>query len=117
MNAMIRAFAATLLACAAAYAQDFPSKPLKLIVADGPGSVSDVRARIIAGRLAEGVGQPVVVENRPGASMAIAAEAAAVAAPDGYTLFLGNVVTHSLNPHLFKTLNYKPEDFVPVTLV
>ena len=117
MKAMIRTFAAALLLAAAAHAQDFPSRPLKLIVADGPGSVSDVRARIIAGRLAEGVGQPVVVENRPGGSMAIAAEAASVAAPDGYTLFLGNVVTHSLNPHLFKSLNYKPEDFAPVTLV
>ena len=100
-----------------AHAQSYPNKPLKLIVADGPGSVSDVRARVIAAKLGDGLGQAVVIENRPGGSMAIAAEAAAAAPPDGYTLFLGNVVTHSLNPFLFKSLAYKPDDLVPVTMV
>ena len=115
---MKRWFLAAVLAVSlAAHAQAFPAKPLKLIVADGPGSVSDVRARIIAARMSEGLGQPVVIDNRPGGSMAIAAEAAATAPPDGYTLFLGNVVTHSLNPFLFKSLAYRPEDFIPVTLV
>ena len=100
-----------------AHAQDYPSRPLKLIVADGPGSVSDVRARAIGAKMQEGLGQPVVIENKPGGSMAIAAEAASVSAPDGYTIFLGNVVTHSLNPFLFKELKYKPEDLAPVTMV
>jgi tripartite-type tricarboxylate transporter receptor subunit TctC len=98
-------------------AQVYPDRPLKLIVADGPGSDSEVRARLIAAKLGEGLGQPVVIENKPGGSMAIAAETAATSAPDGYTLFLGNVVTHSLNPFLFKSLAYNPTDLVPVTLV
>ena len=103
---------------AAALAQAFPTKPLRLIVADGPGSVSDIRARQVAVKLGEFLGQPVVIENRPGASMTLAADMAARSAPDGYTLFLANVVTHSLNPLLMKSLPYKPiEDFKPVTLL
>jgi tripartite-type tricarboxylate transporter receptor subunit TctC len=104
----------------AAHAQPaapYPSHPLKLIVPDGPGSVSDVRARQVASRLGEFLGQPVVVENRAGGSMMIGAEVAARSPADGYTLFFGNIVTHSLNPMLFKTLNYRPEDFTPVTSV
>ena len=97
--------------------QPFPSKPLKMIVPDGAGSVSDLRARQIAGRLGEILGQPVVVENRVGGSMMIGAEAAARSPADGYTLFFGNIVTHSLNPMLFKSLSYKPEDFTAVTMV
>jgi tripartite-type tricarboxylate transporter receptor subunit TctC len=101
-----------------AWGQAYPSKPVKLIVADGPGSVSDLRARQIGAKLGDALGQPVVIENRPGGSMVIAAEAAARAAPDGYTLFLGNVVSHSINPSQFRTLPYRPDrDFVPVTLV
>ena len=112
---------ALLLACslgASAQAQQaYPAKPVKLVVPDGAGSVSDLRARQIATRLGELLGQPVVVENRAGGSMMIGAEAAARAPADGYTLFFGNIVTHSLNPMLFKTLPYKPEDFVAVTMV
>ena len=100
-----------------ALGQPYPNKPLKLIVADGPGSVSDLRARQIANKLGELLGQPVVVENRAGGSMIIAAEAAARSPADGYTLFLGNIVTHSLNPMLFKSLPYKPEEFIPITSV
>ena len=116
-----RSFGVFLLAlgvvCSAA-AQPYPSRPLKLIVADGPGSISDLRARQIGAKLGEALGQPVVIENRPGGSMVIAAEAAARAVPDGYTLFLGNVVSHSINPFQFRTLPYRPdEDFAPVTLV
>ena len=105
------------VAAIAAQGQPYPSKPLKLIVADGPGSASDMRARVIGAKLGEALGQPVVVENRPGGSMIIGAEAAAKSAPDGYTLFFGNIVTHSLNPYLFKTLSYNPDDLAPVTLV
>jgi tripartite-type tricarboxylate transporter receptor subunit TctC len=100
-----------------ARAQDYPSKPIRLIVADGPGSVSDVRARQLAARMTEGLGQTVVVENKPGGSMTIAAESAVNAPPDGYTIFLGNVVTHSLNPFLFRKLSYNPDTLVPVTMV
>jgi tripartite-type tricarboxylate transporter receptor subunit TctC len=113
------AWGAILLAMGlAAHAQPYPAKPIRLIVADGPGSISDLRARQIGAKLGDALGQPVVIDNRPGGSMIIAAEAAARSAPDGYTLFLGNVVTHSLNPHQFRTLTYRPdEDFTPVTLI
>ncbi len=117
MKAAIASLCVAAAAVFAAHAQDYPNRPVKLIVADGPGSVSDVRARLIAAKMTEGLGQSVVIENKPGGSMAIAAEAAATAAPDGYTIFLGNVVTHSLNPFLFKALAYNPADLVPVTLV
>ena len=118
MNALARCAAVAAAAISlAASAQDYPNRPVRLIVADGPGSVSDVRARAIAAKMQEGLGQPVVIENKPGGSMTIAAESAAIAPPDGYTIFLGNVVTHSLNPFLFKELKYKPEDLAPVTMV
>jgi tripartite-type tricarboxylate transporter receptor subunit TctC len=96
----------------------YPSKPLTFIVPDGIGGVIDLRARQIAPKLAEALGQPVVVENRPGGNMFVGAQAAAHAPNDGHTLFFGNFATHSLNPWLFKSLPYRPdEDFIPVTLV
>jgi tripartite-type tricarboxylate transporter receptor subunit TctC len=99
-------------------AQPFPSKPLRFILADGAGGPTDLRARQIGARLSEYLGQPVVIDNRPGGNMMIAAEAAAKAPADGYTLFMGNVVTHSLNPWLFRTLPYRPnQDFAPITMV
>jgi tripartite-type tricarboxylate transporter receptor subunit TctC len=107
----------SIVACEA-WAQTYPAKPLRLIVADAPGGSSDLRARQVAPKLGEALGQPVMIDNRPGGSMIIAAEMAARAAPDGYTLFLGNVVTHSLNPLVFKSLPYRADrDFVPVTLI
>ena len=109
----------SLLACAtAATAQTYPSKPIRFIVPDGPGSVGDLRARQIGTKLTEQLGQSVVIDNRPGGSFIIGAEAAAKSPADGYTIFLGSIVTHSLNPLLFKSLPYRPnEDFVPVTML
>lgn len=102
----------------AAAAQTFPSKPIRFIVPDGPGSVSDLRARQLATKLSEQLAQGVVIDNRPGGSFIVGAEAAAKAPADGYTIFLGSIVTHSLNPLLFKSLPYRPnEDFTPVTLL
>src|SRR5688572_16752087 len=87
MNAWFCCLAGVLLGMSTgAPAQEYPSRPLKLIVADGPGSVGDSRSRVIAARLSEFMGQPVMVENKPGGNMAIAAQAAASSAPDGYTL-------------------------------
>ena len=117
---MTRAFAValSLLIGSSAFAQTYPSKPVRLIVADGPGGPSDLRALQLGVKLGEALGQAVVVDNRPGGSMIIAAEAAARAPADGYTLFLGNLITHSINPLLFKTLPYRADrDFIPVTLV
>ena len=109
--------AALLLVALAAAAQPYPNRPVKLIVPDGPGSAPDIRARQLSAKLQEVLGQPVVIDNRPGGSMIIGAEAAAKSPPDGYTLFMGNSTTHALNPALFKSLPYRDEDFIPITLV
>lgn len=98
-------------------AQPYPSKAIRFIVPDAPGGVSDLRSRQLGAKLSEQIGQSVVIDNRPGGSFIIGAEAAAKAPADGYTIFLGSIVTHSLNPLLFAKLPYKPDDFVPVTLL
>lgn len=98
-------------------AQTYPSKAIRFIVPDAPGGVSDLRSRQLGAKLSEQIGQSVVIDNRPGGSFIIGAEAAAKAPADGYTIFLGSIVTHSLNPLLFAKLPYKPDDFVPVTLL
>lgn len=118
MRSLLLAAVLALLPAHPALAQPFPNRPLKLIVPDGPGTAPDIRARQLGAKLQETLGQPVVVDNRPGGSMIIGADSGAHAAPDGYTLFLGNVITHSVNPHLFKALPYRPdEDFIPVTML
>ena len=97
----------------------YPNKPIRLVVPFAPGGASDLVARIIAPRWSELAGQNILVENRAGASGNIGLETAAKSAPDGYTLFLGNVGTTAINPHLYKTtLSVVPtRDFVPITQV
>jgi tripartite-type tricarboxylate transporter receptor subunit TctC len=107
---------AGLLVALAAGAQDWPAKPVRFIVPYPPGGGTDVVARIVQPPLAEALGQPVVIENRGGAGGAVGTEAAAKAAPDGYT-FLFTLSSHTINPLLYK-LNFDIErDFAPVTLV
>ena len=89
---------------------------MKILVGAGPGGTADLYARIIAQELSKSLGQPFVVENRPGASSTIAAGAVAKAAPDGYTLLLGASNTHAINPHLIKTAYDHVKDFSAVTL-
>ena len=109
--------AALLLAATAALAQAFPTKPVTLMVPFAPGGGSDTVARIIQPKLSERLGQPVLVENRPGASGAIATNAVAKATPDGHTLFL-SWDTHAINAAVIKDLPYDTfKDFVPVTLL
>ena len=99
-----------------AVAQDWPAKPVRFIVPYPPGGGTDVIARIVQNRLSEALGQPVVIENRGGAGGAVGTEAAAKAAPDGYT-FLFTLSSHTINPLLYK-LSYDVErDFAPVTLI
>lgn len=115
---MSRPIFALLLAIAAstAAAQDWPAKPIRFIVPFPPGGGTDVIARIVQNRMSEGLGQPIVIENRGGAGGAIGTEAAAKAAPDGYT-FLFTLSSHTINPLLYK-LNYDVErDFVGVSLI
>jgi tripartite-type tricarboxylate transporter receptor subunit TctC len=110
--------AAALCAAAAAQAQPYPSKPIHLIVPFPPGGGNDTVARAIAQEVGPDLGQPLVVDNRPGAGGSVGAELAAKAPPDGYTLFLAGVGSHAVNPNLHARLPYDPvSDFAPVTLL
>lgn len=101
-----------------AQAGAFPSRPLRMVVAFGPGSGSDIVARLMAEDMHASLGQPVVVENKPGASAQIAAEFVAKSPPDGYTLLLTTNTAHSANPFLFRKLNYDPlRDFTQIARV
>lgn len=98
-------------------AQDFPSRPLKLVVPQPPGGGFDTVARQLADKLGPLLGQPVVVENRPGAGTLVGTESVARAPADGYTLLLGGLSNIALNPGLYPKLSYDPQkDFVPVGL-
>ena len=104
------------VAAAGAAAQDWPAKPLRLIVPFAPGGVTDNAARVVAEPLAKRLGQGVVVENRPGASGNIGTQAVAQAEPDGYTLLLGFDGTMVINPHVFPRVGFDTmKDFAPVT--
>jgi tripartite-type tricarboxylate transporter receptor subunit TctC len=99
-------------------AQSWPTKPVRLIVPYPPGGGNDNLARIFAQKLGEKLGQPFVVENKPGAGTLIGTEAAAKAPGDGYTLLLSSIVTHALAPALYAKVPYDPvKDFTPVTVL
>jgi tripartite-type tricarboxylate transporter receptor subunit TctC len=102
-----------------AFAQGgYPSKPVRFIAPFPPGGATDTLCRVLAQKLSDGLGQPVTVDNRPGASGNIGHELAMKAPPDGYTLLLTNSSTLTTNPHLFKSLPFDPiADFMPVSLV
>jgi tripartite-type tricarboxylate transporter receptor subunit TctC len=103
---------------AASAADEWPNKPLKLIVPFPPGGAADAVGRIVAEKLGEALKQPVVVENKAGAGTAIAADAAAKSAPDGYTLSLAPAGQLTILPHLNKAIPYDPfKSFAPVSLV
>jgi tripartite-type tricarboxylate transporter receptor subunit TctC len=108
---------AALVAGFAAHAQSFPSKPIHVIIPFVAGGSSDIVGRAIAGKFQDLLGQPGVVENKPGANGAIAAEYVATSAPDGYTVLVGSIGVFSINSALFRDLRYDPvKDFVPLTL-
>ena len=101
-----------------ALAQEYPSRPIRLLVGFAAGGSTDVFARAIAPRLQALLGQPVVIENRPGAGGNIATEATARSAPDGYTLLLGTIGPLAINPTLYGNLSFDPlKDLTPVSLV
>src|SRR3954465_6861188 len=113
---MNRFLAVLLIACATAAAAQ--NKPVRMVVAYPPGGGIDVMGRQIAEKLTAAWGQPVVVENRPGANTIVAAEAVAHAAPDGSTMLLTTDATFSINPHLYAKLPYDAQrDFIPVTML
>ena len=106
----------TLLFAPLAQAQDYPARPVRMLVPYGPGGATDIIARIVAARLGEALGQSFVVENRPGANGNLALEAVAKAPADGYTLLVGNVSTNAINENIYAaSLSIKPSrDFAGV---
>ena len=120
MHSIRIAFAAALAAIFSlpcAHAQVYPAKPVRLIVPYPAGGGTDFFARAVGAQLATQFGQPVIVENKPGAATAIGAQEVAKSPADGYTLLLGDTGTFSVNPSLYKKLTYDPvKDFAPVTM-
>src|SRR5881396_4145553 len=107
-----------LLLSGAAAAQEWPAKPVRMIVPYAAGGLPDTMARILGTRLGEAIGQQVVVENRGGAGGIAGTEAVAKSAPDGYTLLVADVGQVAINPHLFSKLPYQPlKDLAPVSLI
>src|SRR5260370_3436568 len=95
-----------------------PTRPLQLVVTVPPGGAADFVARIIAAKLADALGQPVIVANRGGAAGTTAAAGVAKSDPDGYTLLLNTIATHGIGPHLYANLPYDPvKAFAPVILL
>src|SRR5437763_7646015 len=95
-------FSTILLAATLAHGEPYPTKPIHLIVPFPPGGGNDTVARAIAQQISPELGQPVVIDNKPGAGGAVGAELAAKSAPDGYTLFLAGVGSHVVNPNVHK---------------
>ena len=111
-------FASLLLAATPAIAQDYPTKPIVLVVPFAPGGSSEVLARLIGQKLTEAWKQQVVIDNKPGAAGNIAMELVQRARPDGYTLILGHVGTLAVNPAMFAKLPYDPvKGFIPVAMI
>ena len=111
-------FAAS-VATVPAFAQKeaYPSRPVRMVIPFAPGGASDFIGRILQPKLAEELGQQVIVDNRPGASGGIGVETAATATPDGYTFLLGNVSSMGIGPNLFNTIRKNASNLVPITLV
>ena len=112
---------AALLACVAggAFAQnDYPNRPIRMIVGFAPGGGTDIMARVVATRMSEHLGQSVIVENRPGNSGILGAQAVVKSPPDGYTLMMGVMSLNTIQPHLVSNLGYDPiKDLTPINLV
>ena len=119
MKAMRIAAACLLAATASAVqAQPWPSKPIRYIVPFAAGGTTDLLGRMIGAKLADALGQPVVVENRPGAAGALGVELLAKSAPDGYTFGGGTISSHAINVTLYPKLPYDPiKDFTPITML
>ena len=101
-----------------AFAQDWPAKPVRIVVPSAAGSAPDIMARLLATGLHQRLGQPVIAENKPGVGGSLGADQVAKAAPDGYTLVMGNIGSHAMNVGVYPKLPYNPvKDFEPVAMV
>jgi tripartite-type tricarboxylate transporter receptor subunit TctC len=108
---------AAVLASSSAFAQSYPAKPIHLIVPYPAGGGTDFFARLVGTKMSELIGQPVIIENKPGAATNLGADYVAKAQPDGYTILLGDVATFAANQSLYKKLSFDPDkDFAPITL-
>ena len=117
-NARLILATAVLCAAAGAWAQIYPSKPIHVVVGFPPGGGNDIIARLVGAKMQESWGQPVVIENKPGANSIIATEFVAKSAPDGYTLLVNATGGMSVNPVLYEKLPYDSlKDFVPISMV
>jgi tripartite-type tricarboxylate transporter receptor subunit TctC len=109
------------LACAlpvTGQTQEYPGKPVHIIVGFAAGGGNDIIVRVLAPKMSEGLGQPIIIENRPGAQNIIAAEYVAKAAPDGYTLLMGPSGAMTMNPAIYSKLPYSPlKDFIPISMI
>ena len=118
VSAALAGLLALLAVTVVAAAADYPDRPVTLVVGFPPGGASDILARILTDKLGKLLGQPFIVDNRPGAGGNVAGEIVAHAAPDGYTLLLGNNAILATNLTLYSKINFDPErDFAPITLV
>lgn len=119
MNRFSVVFAAALLCVPSlAAAQAWPNKPIRYIVNFAPGGTTDILGRMVSAKLSEAFGQPVVVENRPGAAGSLGAELLAKSPPDGYTIGGGTISSHAINVSLYSKLPYDPiRDFTPITML
>ena len=118
MRTLTAVASAILLSVTIAHAQSYPTKPIRMIVPFAPGGTTDVIARIVGQKLSESLGQPVVIDNRPGANGNIGTEIAARALPDGYTLVMSFDGTIAINPHVYKKLGFDPQkDLAPIVTV
>jgi tripartite-type tricarboxylate transporter receptor subunit TctC len=119
MKSTVRVIAAALFAfCTGALGQSWPAKPIKYIVPFAPGGTTDILGRMVAAGLAPTLGQPVVVENKPGQAGSVGSAELARAAPDGYTIGGGTISSHAINVSLYPNLPYDPlRDFAPITML
>ena len=117
LTALAVATALCSLQAAHAAGDAYPNKPIKVVVGFPPGAGNDILARLVGQKLSENLGQPVVIDNKPGASAIIAAGIVAHAAPDGYTLMVAPIGAITVNPVVYTKLPYAPSDFVAISMI
>ena len=114
---LANALAVAALSAPAAWAQTYPARPVRIVIGFPPGGGIDILARLMAPKLGESLGQPVVIENKPGANGVLGMDTVAKAAPDGHTVLLGTLGNFSVNPALYANLPYQNSQFAPLTLL
>lgn len=113
----VAVLAATALCGGFVQAQDFPAKPVRIVVPYPAGGTTDIMARLLSQKMGEGLGQPVIVDNRPGAGGSVGTTMVARSGPDGYTIVFGNIGPNAINPGIYRNLQYDAEkDFAPISV-